>query len=430
MTLAPLSFQQAETLRNMRRSPQSEQTYDYLLLFRLRGAVDRSALAAAVADTVARQPVLRTTVARMPSDPVQQVHPVDAWEPVVPHRDHETVDALSASLLEARLGSAEVLAGHRLFRVRTHQVGSDSYLSFAVHHLVFDGWSVRLLLRDLSACYAARSEQREAALPALGMTYADFAVEQRNWWDRNRDEVLEFWAKYLDGCERLRWPPPRDPGRAGRDDGEVVTVPLDDGAHTGLRALVGRARVTPFTALLMATGVTLVRTCGTADVFLGSDTANREDPRKQHTIGYFTNSRFARLRPRDGDTAGSLLEDLRGHIRRVDAYQDAYSGKILDELALPQPEKVNLTRMSDPGDEGLALPGVEATRVQVRTLARYWRDFTLQWQQRDARLTAAIWYRYASVDADAVAGLVPGTRAVLTADPDAPLTGLPGWPDR
>lgn len=400
---APLSFQQQETLRNMRRTPGSEIAYDSLLVLRLHGELDEGLLDEALVSTVNRHPALRTTIAPSPSGPVQRVHP-DVDPAAVNRRAQSgSVKDMVDQIVGERYGLAEVLGGRPLFRAGLHRVGDDVHLNFAIHHMIFDGWSTDLLLRDVSEFYAARSERREPLLPPVGLTYADFADQQREVWERKGAEAVEFWGRWLgDSTGEVAWPQPGNAGGIAPDTGGIVEAPLSPRAVSAVRAISKSERVTPFIVLLAATATSIARTTGTTDIFLGTDTANRENSDSRQTIGYFTNTQFSCLRATPDRTMGDLVQEVRHVLRESAKYGDVYSGQLLEALRRSQPVKVNLSPAPVRAGRALVLPDVRAERVPVHTLMRYWRDFTMQWYQDGAVNSGAIWYRHAGIDLAAV----------------------------
>jgi hypothetical protein len=105
-----------------------------------------------------------------------------------------------------------------LFRGVLARLGPEDHaVLFSFHHVIFDGWSIGIFLRELGALYAARLAGEPSPLPPLALQYADFAVWQRSWL---QGEVLErqigYWRETLDGIEPLDLPVDHPRGRSGR----------------------------------------------------------------------------------------------------------------------------------------------------------------------------------------------------------------------
>lgn len=411
---APLSFQQQETLRNMRRTPGSEIAYDSLLVLRLHGDLDEGLLDEALISTVDRHAALRTTIAPSPSGPIQRVHP-DVDPATVNRRAHSSsLRDMVEQIVGERYGLAQVLGGRPLFRAGLHRVGDDVHLVFAIHHMIFDGWSTNLLLRDVAEFYAARLERREPVLPPVGLAYADFAEQQREVWERKGAEAVEFWDRQLgDSTGEVAWPQPENARSIAPDTGGIVETPLSPQAVSAVRTASKRKRVTPFLVLLTATAISIARITGTTDIFLGTDTANRENLDSQQSIGYFTNTQFSRLRATPNRLVDDLIQDVRHIFRDAAKHGDVYSGQLLEALGRSQPVKVNLSPAPVRTGRTLALPGVRVERVPVRTLVRYWRDFTMQWYHDGEVSSGGIWYRHAGIDLSAVERMATDVNDVL-----------------
>ncbi|MBZ4423406.1 condensation domain-containing protein, partial [Myxococcus sp. RHSTA-1-4] len=182
---------------------------------RLTGALDIAALERAVSDVVARHEVLRTTFASGQGEPVQVIHPsTDFSLPVV------DLSALPAEQRESEARRLATEEGVRpfdltrgpLFRVSLLRLTpEDHVLLLNMHHIVSDGWSMGILIRELAALYEAHASGRTPQLPLLPVQYADYAVWQRGWL---RGEVLDaqlgWWKQQLgDAPQALELPTDR-----------------------------------------------------------------------------------------------------------------------------------------------------------------------------------------------------------------------------
>ncbi|MFG2869677.1 condensation domain-containing protein [Streptomyces sp. NPDC048338] len=414
---APLSFQQAESLRNMRSHPDCIHRYDMVCLFRLDGPVDRSALAAATHDLADRHAVLRTTISSDGVTDLQRVHP----EPLVPLRTRDwsghTEDTLVSTLLDERHGTADVLAGKPLFRPALHQLDGELLLSFTVHHLVYDGWSVPVLWRDLSAAYRARTEGRTADLPELPLSYSDFARTQREAWPQIERDTLDFWSRTLHDAPRsVKWPAPTEPPALSSPK-EIAQIPFGLGTEVSdaVRRAARSARVSPFVVLLCATAVGIARVTGQYDLVFATDTANREDRDKRDAVGFYVNSKPARIQVVPGRPFADLVRTVWESWLAAEAHRDAYSDLILQSFGSPPTIKVNMFNFSYGGYETPLFPGVKVHVLPVRPQGFDWRDFSLFWGGEDKEYGGTVLYRPAHVGRPAAERVLAHLRELLAA---------------
>ena len=169
-----------------------------------------------------------------------------------------------------------------------------------LHHIITDGWSSGVLLRELSALYAAHCRGEASALPALPVQYADYAVWQREWL---QGEVLEqqlaYWKPALAGLPALELPTDRPRPAIATFGGDECVVELDAELTQALRQLGHREGATLFMTLLAAFQVLLYRYSGQDDVAVGVPIAGRTRLELEGLIGFFVNTLVLR-----GDLSG------------------------------------------------------------------------------------------------------------------------------
>ncbi|MET8229830.1 condensation domain-containing protein [Micromonospora sp. NPDC005298] len=319
---APLTGAQSGLWVIDQLDPGSSQ-YTVPIAYRLHGHLDLDALDRALAAVVARQEALRAVFDADDDEPVQRFQGPTAPLRVVdlstrpgPDRDRELREVL-------RSGSEQSfdLASGPLLRVTAVRLTADEHVLLVVtHHIVFDGWSVGVFLRELGACYQAELTGQPVDLPALGGTFGDYARWHQEWLAgeecrRTRDHWLTRLADLpapVDLATKPRQPYAATPGTP-------VPVGVDATTATALDETCRRAQVTPFMVLLAAFAVVLSRRTGATDLLIGSPMANRPLPYTRHLIGYFVNLVVLRVDLGGDPTLGELL----GRVRdvAVEAYE-------------------------------------------------------------------------------------------------------------
>lgn len=410
---APLTMQQVDMLRQIALVPQTARYFDGFVALELSGEVDHEALVAALDGLAARHGALRTTLDDGPDGLAQRVHDVP---PAGPYQVVERVGAVAADvatdLRAAALTREGIHAGAPLARAHVVHLGPTTLLVLQVHHLVTDGWSDGILLRDLNELYAARVEDREPRLPDLTLTYTDWAREQHAAWPGLRERVVPYWEQRLVGLpSAFGWPPSAETPAHEHDCGLVVGQ-VEASRADSLAAHARRLRASPLAVLvaLTARGVAGVLE-GRPDLLVGSNTANRERRDKREVVGYFTNTRLARVAcdpsvPVDDAALGVREQWLDG-----DEVREAYVDQVLAALGRPPLVKVDSTELPlGLGAPPFALPRVHARPVRLPAgSVRHWRDLNVTWSRTEEALTVEVRHRRAAVDraaAEQVVGLV------------------------
>ena len=174
----------------------------------LKGDLNRTALRRALDRIVARHEVLRTTFAFRDGEPVQEIGAVEESSfRLIEHdlRGHNNVEAELAALSELEAGASFDLEAGPLIRGRLIRLAEDEHvLLVTMHHIVSDGWSLGVLVRELNALYRAYLRGEADPLPELEIQYADYAVWQRQWME---GEILQqqaaYWKTTLAGAPAL-----------------------------------------------------------------------------------------------------------------------------------------------------------------------------------------------------------------------------------
>ncbi|RKH48164.1 non-ribosomal peptide synthetase [Corallococcus sicarius] len=333
----PLSFAQQRLWLIDQLEPGSS-AYNLFMALRVEGALDVAALEQAFAALVARHESLRTVFVSQEGEPVQVILPtvpraleqvdLSALAPDVAHA------ALEQGLREEALRPFDLARGP-LLRVALRRLGPEAQvLSLNLHHIVSDGWSMGVLVRELTALYAAHASGQPPRLAPLPVQYVDFAVWQRAWL---KDEVLEhmmaWWRQQLSGVPPLLELPtdkPRPSIQSYR--GAQVPVRLSATLTESLQALSQREGGTLFMGLVSAFQVLLSRYAGQEDITLGSPIAGRTRQETEGLIGFFVNTLVLRTHVDPKATFRELLGRVRATTLAAYEHQDAPFEKLVEAL--------------------------------------------------------------------------------------------------
>ncbi|HWG89059.1 MAG TPA: condensation domain-containing protein, partial [Candidatus Acidoferrales bacterium] len=291
---------------------------------RLRGNLNAAAMESAINEVVARHESLRTHFVEIDGEPAQIVLP-DLATPL-PLLDLTGLDDAEKHKEVEHAMRAEWeypfdLSHAPLFRLKLLKLSGDQHiLLLTFHHIIFDGWSLEIFFHELSALYAAFCRAEQAGLPALPLQYADYVLSK----DKSAKHAdLEYWTGQLSGIpEQLELPRDRPRPRHQTFSGGVSrqTIPADQYAQ--LESLARAADCTPYMVLLAAFGILLHRYSGQDDLAIGSPVANRQDPRLEQVIGYFSSAVVMRVQIASGMTAYDLLKQVRATALEAYCHQD------------------------------------------------------------------------------------------------------------
>ena len=335
----PLSFAQ-QRLWFLDRLDPGRPTYAIPSSFALSGPLSPAALRVALAALVRRQESLRTVFVTAGEDDEPRQRVLPPATPPLPLADLAALPPARRRGEAARLLRGEAAAGFDLergplwrFRLLRLDAGEHVFL-VDQHHVVSDGWSLGVFLRELRALYgavAAGMPAAAAALPELPVQYADYAAWQRSWLAG--DELagqLDHWRRELAGLPPLELPTDRP--RPVVQSQRGASLPLRASA-AGLGELGGRLGATPFIVLLAAVSALLGRFSGQRDFAVGSVVAGRDRREVEDLVGFFVNTLVLRADLAGDPTFEQLVERARRRVLTAHAFQDLPFEKLVEELA-------------------------------------------------------------------------------------------------
>ncbi|HJT67992.1 MAG TPA: amino acid adenylation domain-containing protein, partial [Pyrinomonadaceae bacterium] len=337
----PLSFAQ-ERLWFLNQLDQDSGFYNVPGAFKLTGALDVPGLEQAFAALTLRHEVLRTTFSVVDGKPVQVISPAPAVKFTTFNLAHLSAQDRDAEI--QRLGFAEArepfdLERGPLLRVKVLRLSETEHIVFVtIHHIVSDGWSLGILLKELAALYQSSLSQTRASLPELEFQYADYAVWQREWLQNDLlDRQLSYWQKQLQGIPAILDLPRDRPRPAVQTfNGARHTDQLSESLSEALKQLSRRENVTLFMLTLAAFQTLLHRYTGQEQIVVGTPIAGRTSAPLENLIGFFVNT----LALKASIFPGLSFKDLLGQIREtaLDAFanQDLPFEQLVEAL---QPER-------------------------------------------------------------------------------------------
>jgi len=316
-------------------------TYHIPLALRLRGALNKTAWQQAFNALFARHEALRSVFVIMDGQPQVQILAADLGLPMC---WHDLRDVLDADVQLARLSAEEThapfdLAVGPLIRACLIQLADDEHVFLLTqHHIVSDGWSLGVLLQELSALYAAYYAGQPDPLPPLSIQYSDYATWQRQWLSGERLEAQsDYWRRVLaDAPVRLDLPTDRPRPAQQSFAGAQVLVRLDTEMTRALKCLSQAHGTTLFMTVLAAWGAILSRLAGQEDLIIGTPSANRNHREIEPLIGFFVNTLALRLDLSGEPDTRQLLERVRDSVLSAQAHQDLPFEQVVEIVQPPR----------------------------------------------------------------------------------------------
>lgn len=319
--------------------------YNVSTALRLTGSLNLSVLEQTFNEIVRRHETLRTTFVMLEGQLAQIIAPILTLP--LPTIDLSTLPSTQREIEARRLAKAEAqrpfdLAKGPLFRVIILQMSEAEYvLLLNLHHIVADGWSIGVLIRELGAIYTAFLNDLPSPLPELPIQYADFTEWQHQWLQGEVvEKQLAYWRQQLNGITLLNLPTDRCRPAITTYQGAKQLIRLSPDLSEALKLLSKQENTTLFMTLIAAFQTLLYRYTGQEDIAVGSPIANRNLSEVEDLIGFFVNSLVLRVDLSGNPTFQELLMRVKKITMEAYSHQDLPFEKLVAEI---QPER-NLSR--------------------------------------------------------------------------------------
>ncbi|WP_331831757.1 amino acid adenylation domain-containing protein [Pseudomonas sp. LH21] len=333
----PLSFAQQRLLFLWQLEPHSA-AYNMAAGLRLSGRLDVAALQRSFEHLVARHEALRTVFQVDGEQPRQVILETQA----VP-LEQVDLTAVASERREAELAAQVREASHQpfdllhgpLLRASLYRLAAEDYvLLVSMHHIVSDGWSMDVMVKEFVHSYQAFSQGQAPQLPALEVQYADYAIWQRSWLEAGEGErQLDYWRQQL-GQEQPLLEVAADFARPLTQSFDGQTLSFDFGAELS-RRLGGYARaqgMTLFMLVLAGFSLFLSRQAGQRDIRIGVPNANRGRAEVEGLIGFFVNTQVLRCQVDERLSFDDLLAQVREAVLGAQAHQELPFEQLVDAL--------------------------------------------------------------------------------------------------
>ncbi len=419
----PVSRSQNRQWLFWKLNPQSL-AYNTPMAVRMQGNLDRSAVQAALDALVARHESLRTVFVEADGLPWQRILPA-ATVPIgfedLSGQDH----AAQLRKLEAEAFVPFDLEHGPLLRARLFKVNAQEHLlSLTLHHIVSDGWSMSLLVREFAAVYNAAATGRQQTIEPLPVQYADFAAWQRKWLAEGQMQAqIDYWkARLEDDFEVLELPADRIRPQVKSYQGSRFDVRLPLALTERLRALAVASNATLFHVFLAAYAIVLSRYSRKDTLNIGVPVTNRNRLELEGLIGFFINVVVARIGVDGSQPFPQLLAAIKETTLQAQANKDVPFLEVAEALYPDRDQGVNpffqvlYNHLRDLGEQvsSDALHGLQVKEVDLlEPGAQY--DISLNTLERSDGVTASFNYSTDLFDAARIERMAGHWQALLEA---------------
>ena len=385
----PLSFAQ-QRLWFLEQLQPGSSTYHIPTAVRINGLLNIEVLQQVINTIIERHEVLRTNFQYFDRDIYQNVdeelvqiispsrevilHPINLQ--LLPESEQETkVKQIAVEEAQKPFNLEQDL----LLRVSLLELDDTEYIVLlTMHHIISDGWSMEVLVKEIASLYAAFSQNLPSPLTPLEIQYADFAVWQREWL---QGEVLEtqlgYWKQQLGGnLPVIQLPTDFPRSRIQSFRGDTVSFELSKELSDRLKSIADSEGTTLFMMLLAGFKILLYRYTGQRDIIVGSPIANRNRTELEGLIGFFVNTLVLRTDLGNNPTFKEVLHKVRQVTWNAYDYQDLPFEKLVEELHPERDLSYNPLfqvkfRLENPPTEKIEIPGLTLSSLgQVNPTAK------------------------------------------------------------
>ncbi len=331
----PLSFAQQRLWFLYQLDP-NDASYNIPAAFRVHGPLSTDRLQRVFDEIAMRHETLRTVFETVDGKPHVKIldHSPVKVEHIVLAKDQNDAAAIEQRIIEEARTPFNLESGP-LTRVKVLQTGAEEFvIVLNMHHIISDGWSMGILMKEVATLYRAFAAGQPSPLPPLKIQYVDFAAWQRQWLSgRVLEEQLNYWKQKLGhGSPPLQLPTDKPRPALPTSNGAHFHFTIESALTQSINDFCRRKNVTPFMLLLAAFTVLLHKYSGQEDISVGTPIANRNRSEIENIIGFFVNTLVMRSDLSGDPTFEDFLLQVRETALGAYAHQDLPFEKLVDAI--------------------------------------------------------------------------------------------------
>jgi len=427
--LMPLSYAQQRLWFLNQMQPESG-AYGLLYLFRIKGDLNEEALEQSLKRIVLRHEALRTNFVQREGSPFTVIRDGMNWrleKQILNRNEGESLESAASRFALDVIDDPFQLETGPLFRAYLLKVAEgEQVLALSIHHIVSDGWSMGVLVREWIENYRALRVGETPRMQELPVQYADYTEWQRQWLEGGvLERQMQYWRRQLEGAPAVVMFPPDHPRLLdGRSPGRRAKRILSAEMTAQLGAFSRAHDATLFMTMLAAFTLLLSRYSGQRDVVVGTPSANRSRTELSELIGFFVNNLVLRVDVAEGISFLDLLARVRETTLGAYEHQDApFDHLVRASQSDRNPEYSPLFQtmfiLQNFPLEEVQLPGVNVSHLELNSsIARF--DLTVEVYPFHNELHVYFDYRTDLYDEATIDGLLESFEHVLQSVMRAP----------
>ncbi|PPD47115.1 MAG: non-ribosomal peptide synthetase [Methylobacter sp.] len=355
--------------------PDASKAYHLLAGLRLHGNLNLEVLKRCLNRIVARHEILRTRFVSADGQPSQVIADADSGFHLLEYDLRSLTEEDKAKqtqeIYTQEAGLTFALSDGPLIRGRLLRLADQEYLLLLTqHHIISDGWSIGLLIKEMATLYPVFCQGLPDPMPELNIQYADYAAWQQEWLqDKVLQARIDFWLNHLDGapeCLNLPLDHARPPVQSHAGGSVELHIPPDLTAE--LKRFAQSQGATVFMALLAAWALLLMRLSQQSDVVIGTPVTNRQQTVLENLMGFFVNTLALRIQIDPAWEVSELLAHIKTVCLGAFAHQELPFEQVVEavkpnrSLAYSPIFQVMLALDNTPGGD-LVLPGLSLEQL-------------------------------------------------------------------
>lgn len=332
----PASFAQ-QRLWFLKQYDSQSAFYNMTEALKLSGNMNLDAMNQTVAKILERHEGLRTTFSNVDGTVLQILHPVEAVQ--IPVEDlsssSETErDDLISKYISEEINTVFDLETGPLVKFKLLKLEENEHVVLlTMHHIISDGWSMGIFVREFAQIYDAIVSNKEIALSPVEWQYADFTKWQKSWFTGEiRQKQIDYWKNKLADITTLDIPGDFDRPALQTFAGKKEFFVYSKELMNRVGELAGQTGATPFMIYLAAVNVLFARYTGQDDIAIGTPIANRVRRETENTFGFFVNTLVLRNRVDGNPTFLELIQRVKNGALEAYDTQDMPFEMLVDEL--------------------------------------------------------------------------------------------------
>ncbi|CCQ58126.1 Long-chain-fatty-acid--CoA ligase [Crocosphaera watsonii WH 0005] len=417
--------------------------YNIAIAWRFTGNLNHTILEKSFNEIIKRHESLRTRFMAVEGKPVLEINPhltltipkIDLQE--LPEKQRKEEEKRLTNLIAKQPFN---LAKGSLLRVCLLQINAqDSLVLVVCHHIIADGWSRGIILKEFSSFYKAFTFNKTVSLPGLSIQYSDFAAWQKKWLAGEELQTqLNYWQEKLADVSVLNLPTDYPRPNIPTLRGGIQSLTLDKSLTDTLKTLSREQGVTLFMTLLTAFKILLHRYSGQDDIVVGSPIANRNWAEIEPLIGFFVNTLVLRSDLSDNPSFLTVLKQVKETTSQAYKHQDLPFAKLVDTLQPERDESHNplfqvmfqvqneAYQLQNAVSPELAIPGLSLSQSWIETESTKF-DMTWHLVERETGLLAVVEYSLDLFKAETIKRMLGHFQVLLQeiiSDPQAQISQL------